>query len=372
MLASTDSDIILLDDPFSAVDGATGNFIFENGVLKGLKGCIRIIALNSHRHLLRQFDRVIILDNGFIVGDGRPEDLSTKLLYGVLNSTKTEDDNGANDNYDDNNDNGDDDNISHDDSHSDVSIEINDNDIDYIPIMSTNKNSGKYDNNGDRGTNNEYKNDDDDNDNSNEYNINKNNYNTDNIDTNKKNDNHIGKSNKSNDGNEHKSDKHDNDKLNNDILKEKTKLLILKETMRKGDVDINVYLKYFAACYNKPGYSIFNENPDIQYPSDTDKNDEIKNKNLKKNSKKFMFNLKSYLLILGLLSVFSIAQVLNVGINYCLARWAEYGGLPNGSLLNNNYSKAYYIFFGVLFIFLFIRSAYLNIISSYSAQHIYR
>lgn len=68
VLACTDSDIVLLDDPFSAVDGATGNFIFENGILKGLKNCIRIIALNSHRHLLKKFDRVIILDNGSIIG----------------------------------------------------------------------------------------------------------------------------------------------------------------------------------------------------------------------------------------------------------------------------------------------------------------
>jgi len=53
-----------------AVDGATGNWIFEHGIKKLLHDKIRIVALNSHLHLLKQFDRIVILDQGCIVADG--------------------------------------------------------------------------------------------------------------------------------------------------------------------------------------------------------------------------------------------------------------------------------------------------------------
>ena len=70
------SQIFLLDDPFSAVDGATGNWIFERGVMGLLNDKIRVVALNSHLHLLRHFDRIIVLDNGSIVADGAPQELA--------------------------------------------------------------------------------------------------------------------------------------------------------------------------------------------------------------------------------------------------------------------------------------------------------
>eukprot|EP00981_Chlorochromonas_danica_P010658 scaffold3296_cov159-Ochromonas_danica.AAC.25 len=71
------SQIYLLDDPFSAVDGNTGNHIFQHGVLDLLQDKLRIIALNSHMHLLRRFDRIIVLDEGRIVLDGSFEYLFT-------------------------------------------------------------------------------------------------------------------------------------------------------------------------------------------------------------------------------------------------------------------------------------------------------
>ena len=79
------AQVVLLDDPFSAVDGSTGNWIFEHGVLRCLAGTLRVVALNSHRHLLRRFDRVIILHNGAIVADGSPAELAVshgEELYG--------------------------------------------------------------------------------------------------------------------------------------------------------------------------------------------------------------------------------------------------------------------------------------------------
>jgi ABC-type proline/glycine betaine transport system ATPase subunit len=60
------SQICLFDDPFSAVDGNTGNAIFQKGILTLLQNKIRILALNSHMHLLKYFDRIIVLQNGKI------------------------------------------------------------------------------------------------------------------------------------------------------------------------------------------------------------------------------------------------------------------------------------------------------------------
>lgn len=71
------SQIYLLDDPFSAVDGNTGNHIFHHGLLDLLRDKLRIVALNSHLHLLRYFDRIIVMDNGEIVADGSYDHLLT-------------------------------------------------------------------------------------------------------------------------------------------------------------------------------------------------------------------------------------------------------------------------------------------------------
>jgi ABC-type multidrug transport system ATPase subunit len=68
--SSNRSQIYLLDDPFSAVDANTGNQIFRQGILGLLRDKLRIIALNSHMHLLRHFDRIVVLDAGRIVADG--------------------------------------------------------------------------------------------------------------------------------------------------------------------------------------------------------------------------------------------------------------------------------------------------------------
>ena len=75
-MSANRSQIILLDDPFSAVDGNTGNWIFEHGVLHLLHDKIRIVALNSHLHLLKYFHRILVLDNGVIVADGSPHELA--------------------------------------------------------------------------------------------------------------------------------------------------------------------------------------------------------------------------------------------------------------------------------------------------------
>jgi len=76
LVASEYADIIIMDDPFTAVDGATGNWMFNNGVLEGLKCKTRILVLNSHMHLLSACDRVVILEKGRVVACDTPVNLS--------------------------------------------------------------------------------------------------------------------------------------------------------------------------------------------------------------------------------------------------------------------------------------------------------
>ena len=89
----------LLPPSAIAVDGATGNWIFEHGIKTLLHDKIRIVALNSHLHLLRHFDRIVILDQGCIVADGTyahlfefHSDLFTKTigkpLHEILSSSE--------------------------------------------------------------------------------------------------------------------------------------------------------------------------------------------------------------------------------------------------------------------------------------------
>ncbi|RYH19548.1 ATP-binding cassette domain-containing protein [archaeon] len=72
------SQIYLLDDPFSAVDGNTGNHIFQQGVVKLLHDKLRVVCLNSHMHLLKFFDRICVIEEGKMVCVGSFDDLFTK------------------------------------------------------------------------------------------------------------------------------------------------------------------------------------------------------------------------------------------------------------------------------------------------------
>ena len=72
LFAAAQSDIILLDDPFSAVDGQTGDHMFQQGIMKGLVSKTTLVVLNSYMHLVNQFDRVIIMKHGRIVAFDTP------------------------------------------------------------------------------------------------------------------------------------------------------------------------------------------------------------------------------------------------------------------------------------------------------------
>ncbi|KAJ3411115.1 Multidrug resistance-associated protein 1 [Chytridiales sp. JEL 0842] len=69
-----DAEIVLLDDPLSAVDQHVGRHIFEECFLKYLGSKTLIVALNQLQYLC-QFDHIIFVENGIIRSQGTYDDL---------------------------------------------------------------------------------------------------------------------------------------------------------------------------------------------------------------------------------------------------------------------------------------------------------
>jgi ATP-binding cassette subfamily B protein len=76
ILASRDSELILLDEPTSSVDARTESMIYDN-LFKAFPD--KAIISSIHRlHLLDQFDHIYLLDKGCIVAEGNLEQLLLK------------------------------------------------------------------------------------------------------------------------------------------------------------------------------------------------------------------------------------------------------------------------------------------------------
>jgi ABC-type multidrug transport system fused ATPase/permease subunit len=69
-----DSDIVLLDDPFSALDSHTGRAVFENCLLGSLKGKTRVLVTHQ-LHFLSSVDRIIVMNRGQVVEVGSYREL---------------------------------------------------------------------------------------------------------------------------------------------------------------------------------------------------------------------------------------------------------------------------------------------------------
>ncbi len=79
VLASINSDIVLLDEPTSSVDSINERKIHEN-IFKEFKN--KTIISSIHRlHLLNKFDYIYIFDKGKIVGKGTFKELQTNQLF---------------------------------------------------------------------------------------------------------------------------------------------------------------------------------------------------------------------------------------------------------------------------------------------------
>ncbi|KAH9476201.1 ABC-type transporter cicA [Psilocybe cubensis] len=73
--AYSDSDIVLLDDPLSAVDAYVGKSILENCLLSGpLSDRTRVLVTHA-LHVLDKTDYIYVMDNGVIIEQGTYQDL---------------------------------------------------------------------------------------------------------------------------------------------------------------------------------------------------------------------------------------------------------------------------------------------------------
>ena len=73
-----DADIYLLDDPISAVDSKVAKKIFEN-VIHELKGEKTLVLVTHQISYLWRCDKVLIMEDGEIIHDDKPESLKEQL-----------------------------------------------------------------------------------------------------------------------------------------------------------------------------------------------------------------------------------------------------------------------------------------------------
>ena len=72
------ADIYLFDDPISAVDSKVAKEIYQNVIME-MKGKKTIVLVTHQVSYLENCDRVLIMEDGEIVENDRPEILSEKL-----------------------------------------------------------------------------------------------------------------------------------------------------------------------------------------------------------------------------------------------------------------------------------------------------
>ncbi|KDO21874.1 hypothetical protein SPRG_12376 [Saprolegnia parasitica CBS 223.65] len=84
------ADLYLLDDPLSALDVHVATAVFHECIRGLLRGKTTMLVLNSHYHFLPLADRVLILDDGAIVGDGTYESLKSTHAH-LMNFTESTD-----------------------------------------------------------------------------------------------------------------------------------------------------------------------------------------------------------------------------------------------------------------------------------------
>ncbi|XP_031575068.1 multidrug resistance-associated protein 4-like [Actinia tenebrosa] len=76
----SDADILLMDDPLSAVDAKVGQHIFDECICKELSGRLRVLVTH-HLKYLQSADKIVVLQKGHIEAQGSYEDLKEKLLW---------------------------------------------------------------------------------------------------------------------------------------------------------------------------------------------------------------------------------------------------------------------------------------------------
>lgn len=74
-----DADVVLLDDPLSAVDSHVGRALFANAILGALRGQGKTVLLVTHAlHFLSEVDYIYTLENGRVAEHGTYSDLMAR------------------------------------------------------------------------------------------------------------------------------------------------------------------------------------------------------------------------------------------------------------------------------------------------------
>ncbi|KAF0698943.1 Aste57867_10465 [Aphanomyces stellatus] len=81
MYRAAHASLYLLDDPLSALDVHVAGAVFRDCVQKLLADKTVVLVLNSHYHLLPFADRVVVMEDGAIVGDGPFASIQTSFPH---------------------------------------------------------------------------------------------------------------------------------------------------------------------------------------------------------------------------------------------------------------------------------------------------
>ncbi|KAG6602878.1 ATP-binding Cassette (ABC) Superfamily [Phytophthora cinnamomi] len=73
------SDILMFDDPLSAVDPHVAHAIFQECILGLVRLKTRILVVNSHYDLLAHADKIVVVQNGRIAGEGSYADIVARF-----------------------------------------------------------------------------------------------------------------------------------------------------------------------------------------------------------------------------------------------------------------------------------------------------
>ena len=84
--AASDADVklVLLDDPFSALDPHVAADVWERAVQGLLKGKTVLCALNSNAHLAAKADRLLVLHDGVLAANGAPANVLADARFAWL------------------------------------------------------------------------------------------------------------------------------------------------------------------------------------------------------------------------------------------------------------------------------------------------
>ena len=89
------ADIYLLDDPFSSVDSKVARNVFEKIFKHGLLQEKTVILVTHHLEFIHQMDKIILLDDGKIILNGKTEEVFPELkkmeIDNLNNSLETDD-----------------------------------------------------------------------------------------------------------------------------------------------------------------------------------------------------------------------------------------------------------------------------------------